>query len=245
MEAEVSPLLQVPFAHRGLHDDHRPENSMGAYAAAVERGYGIELDVQPSRDGEIVVFHDYELDRMTGRTSFVRDLALDELTQLRLLASDEGIPHLADVLALIDGRVPLLIEIKSEGEAGEFEESLAECLSSYEGWFAVQSFNPLVVHWFSESRPDFTRGLISSSFTHPDQKVDEGTRALLTNLDVMKSTSPEFLSHDARDLPDPTITGLVAELDIPLLAWTVRSQEQLEHLKHEGVANVIFEGFGP
>jgi glycerophosphoryl diester phosphodiesterase len=145
---EAEPLMKTAYAHRGLWDAKNPENSLAAFRAAVENGFGIELDVQLTKDGELVVFHDVSLSRMTGCDGFVYEKTYEELCALTLGKSNERIPTFREVLALVDGRVPLLVEIKSDHAWRSVAESAASLLDGYEGAYTVESFHPLVVAWF-------------------------------------------------------------------------------------------------
>ena len=154
------------FAHRGLHDNEgdAPENSLKAFEAAVSHGYGIELDIQLSRDGVPVVFHDFTLTRNCGVDKRVKDLSVEELKQLRLFHSRETIPTLKEVLALVDGRVPLLIEFKMEFISAALCRAAMALLDHYKGIFCIESFNPITLLWFQHNRPGIIRGQLSSDY---------------------------------------------------------------------------------
>ena len=133
----------VRFAHRGLHSEGVAENSMSAFVAARDAGFGIELDVRLSSDGELVVFHDDTLDRVAGVSGRVDEFTADQLAEMRLSGTEDGVPRFSEVLAAIDGRVPLLVEIKEDAGNSRVSEKTAEMLAGYGGEYIVESFNPL------------------------------------------------------------------------------------------------------
>ena len=168
-------FLARPIAHRALHDRAagRPENSRAAIRAAIEHGYGIEFDLQPSVDGVPMVFHDHHLMRLTGADGAVRERTAEELGHLQLKNGDEGIPTLAEVLELVAGRVPLLVEVKDQSHVlgpveGELEKATAAALRAYEGPVALMSFNPHAVMALRDAAPDMPRGLVTCDFSSAD-----------------------------------------------------------------------------
>jgi glycerophosphoryl diester phosphodiesterase len=221
-------LADYKFAHRGLHGGEIPENSLRAFDAAAAAGYGIELDVHLSRDGLPVVLHDDNLKRMTGIDRRIDDLTWEEIAPLRLAGTSQGIPLLADVLKTVAGRVPVLVEIKSRGQAGALEEKTYELLKEYKGLFAVQSFSPFSLGWFRKNAPNVLRGQLSSRFDRldPSEPPLPGYQVfVLKNLLANFSAKPNFISYDIDSLP----IGVVARQrrrGITTLAWTVRSEEQ-------------------
>ncbi len=150
--ARLAGLTAVPFAHRGLHGPGVPENSRAAFRAAITRGHGIELDVQASREGEAMVFHDEDLGRLTGAGGPVASRLRPELQKVRLRENGELIPTLNEILSLVRGKVPLLIEVKANGrEVGPLCTSVARSLDWYRGPVGVMSFNPRVGYWFDRN----------------------------------------------------------------------------------------------
>ena len=218
-------LRQIPIAHRGLHDGrHIPENSIAAFRAAADRGFAIELDIQQLADGNIVVFHDECLARATGTAGLLSDATKEQVSDLRLFETDEPIPLLPQVLELVAGKVPLLIEVKRYRSTKPFENELAHLLASYNGPFAVMSFSANLVSWFRHQRPDFCRGLVCECL----QELPE---------EALRSCKPHFMACSSSRLP-------LSDSSIPVLVWTVRSEA--EHRAHSGLAdNIIFEGFIP
>lgn len=214
----VAFLSGRPFAHRGLHGPAVPENSPAAFAAAIAIGHGIECDVQASRDVEAIVFHDYDLDRLTGETGAVADRPASALTAIPL-ANGDRIPRLADLLALVAGRVPLLIEIKAKDRrVVPLCLAVRRALEGYRGPVAVMSFNPEVARWFATHAKRVVRGLV---VTEADER---GLKGRAKRHLALWRAKPDFLAYDVRDLP----SGFAASnrsRGLPVLTWTVRGSE--------------------
>lgn len=236
-------LRTTPIAHRGLHsgDSAVPENSLAAFQQAIEAGYAIELDVHLSADGEIVVFHDYDLQRMTGVEGKITSLPLAELQKLTLLQSDQRIPSFVDVLALIHGQVPLLIEIKNEEAVGGLEQKVIDVMKDYRGSFAVQAFNPFVMGYFKENAPDIVRGQLSGSFRN--ESLAFYKKFLLRNLLLNGISAPHFVAYEYDSMPQWMANRLKAK-NLVLLAWTVNSEQRAEQAEKK-FDNIIFELFRP
>lgn len=233
-------LLSTPIAHRGLHDDSLPENSLSAYSEAIKNGFNIEIDVHLSLDKKIVVFHDDNLKRVTGVDRNISDLTLAELKDLRLCGTDQTIPTFDEVLDLVDGKVGLLIEIKNEGKVGELEQKVYDRLKSYHGNYAIQGFNPFVVKWYREHAPEVRRGILSCTFH--DNDLAWYKKFLLRNLLLYPIMKPDFISYDETALP----RFAVKTKKVPVLAWTVRSDARARELLSKKTAdNIIFENFVP
>lgn len=233
------------FAHRGLHDNagDAPENSMAAFCKAVDAGYGIELDVQMTKDGVLVVFHDYTLERMCGAKGTIEDYTYEELQQFTLGVSKEHIPKLEDMLAMVNGRVPLIVEIKSEKKDVSFCAVVDRMLRAYQGEYCIESFNPLVLLWFRMHHNDIVRGQLASNF-----RVDGNCRNLLyffmTHLLMNIFTAPDFIAYNHLFEEEPGRRICRWLYRIPAVAWTIRSREELEKMR--GKFDVfIFEGFLP
>ncbi|MFT4026328.1 MAG: glycerophosphodiester phosphodiesterase family protein [Novosphingobium sp.] len=216
----VAWLKRGLFAHRGLHGNGSAENSLAAFAAAIERGFGIECDVQRSGDGQAMVFHDWDLDRLTGESGAVMDRTARRLAAIPLTGSTDTIPSLRRVLDLVAGRVPLLIEVKSKREHRVAGLCLAvrRALEGYRGQHAVMSFDPRVGRWFAEHSPFTVRGLVVT---------EENARTLSGNLRrhlALWHARPDFLAYDVRDFPSKFAASQRAR-GIPVTSWTVRSPE--------------------
>lgn len=240
MDIKKSGLFTRPIAHRGLHDELTPENSLSAFSRAVKAGFPIELDVRPIDDGSVVVFHDDGIKRMTNRDGYVCKLSKSDLAEIRLAGSDERIPYFSEVLELVDGRVPILIEIKNSGsnKSGELEQAVLDALRRYDGEYAVQSFNPYSMEFFKKNAPQIPRGQLSYVFGKKEFSFFR--RYMFNHLKVTKISSPDFISFACKDLPNKYVT----RTDLPVLAWTVRSNSDMEKvLPH--CDNFIFENFIP
>ena len=240
MDIFNSWLVTDYIAHRGLHNKDFPENSLGAFMNAIDNGYPIELDVQVISDGTVIVFHDYSLARMTGRDGYTKNLKAEELKDYCLEHTNYIIPTLDEVLKLVDGQVPILIEIKNEGKVGELEKNTWELLKNYNGDFAIQSFNPYSLEWFRINAPKVLRGQLSSYFKGANLSFFKrfALKRMLLN---KKISQPNFISYDAKNLPNRFVNHYK---NLPLLAWCIRSQSQyLKIAKY--CDNIIFEGFEP
>ena len=232
-------LIEKYIAHRGLHDDKHPENSISAFKNAVENDYAIELDVQQLSDGTVVVFHDETLSRMTGQDGYIQNLTKKELKNYKLAQSEECIPTLEEALKTIAGRVPVLVEIKNSTKVGSLEQKTLEILKKYTGDYAIQSFNPYVLIWFKENAPEILRGQLSSKFKKVPLSFVK--KYALKRFKLNKQSEPHFISYRAKDLPSRFIRKYK---NLPLIAWTVRSQDQyMNVVKYSD--NIIFENFAP
>ncbi len=232
-------LCTQPIAHRGLHNSEFPENSLAAFNNAIENNFAIELDVQLIDDGTVIVYHDSDLKRMTLHDGYVSNLTADRLGELRLLGTDEKIPTFEQTLEAINGKAPLLIEIKNVGKIGELEKKVAEILASYKGDFAVQSFNPYSMEYYKNNATGFIRGQLSSVFTKPEMS-SWIRRFAFNTLKVNKFSEPDFLAFNAEHLPNKR----VSKTKLPVLAWTVRSNTEMERVAPY-CDNIIFENFIP
>lgn len=242
-------FLATPIAHRALHDRSvgRPENSRAAIRAAVAAGYGIEIDLQLSADGAAMVFHDYDLVRLTAATGTVRTKGAAELGRIPLRDGDgEGIPTLAEVLEIVAGRVPLLIEIKDQDGAmgpdvGPLEEAAARVLQAYPGPVAVMSFNPHSVAAFGAAAPDVPRGLTTSAYDPEDWHLPRATCERLRAIPDFDRVGASFISHEAADLARDRVQALRAS-GVPVLCWTIRSEAE-DTAARAFADNVTFEGY--
>ncbi|WP_333683999.1 glycerophosphodiester phosphodiesterase family protein [Pontibaca methylaminivorans] len=250
----MSPALPAaflgrPIAHRGLHGSGLPENSRAAVMAAVAAGYGIEIDLQLSRDGVPLVFHDADLFRLTGRRGLIRDLDAAEAGAISLAGGGaEPIPTLAGILGLVRGRVPLLIELKDQSGTlapgdGRMERAVVAALEGYSGPCAVMSFNPHSIARIRDLAPDLPRGLVTCAFRARNWPLPAERRAWLRAIGDFEPVGAGFISHDARDLR----RGRVQELrrrGVPVLCWTIRS-EAAEFRARRLADNITFEGYRP
>lgn len=243
-------FIDVPLAHRGLHDASagRIENAMASFRAAIAGGYGIELDIQLSSDGQAMSFHDDTLDRLTDETGPIRERSADALGKIRLTGSDDVIPTFREVLDLVAGQVPLLVEIKDQDGAfgarvGPLEEAVAKDLSDYQGDVAVMSFNPFSVEAMQGLLPNVARGITSYGFDPVPDGVDKTAAQDLRAISAYDRVEASFISHDALDLDRPRVAELKAA-GARILCWTIRSPEA--EAKAKRIAeNVTFEGYLP
>lgn len=231
-------LVNKPIAHRGLHDGNKliPENSMLAFRNAVHNNYAIELDIVFTKDGEVIVFHDYNTLRLCGLNSNVSDLTLKEIKDLNLCNTNEKISTLSEVLQVVNGEVPILIEIKNKGKVGYFEYSVYEIVKSYKGDYAIQSFNPRSLRWFYKQRPDVIRGHLASRCHQV--KLPYYKRYISKNLLSLGLSKPDFIGYKIEDLPYKSVTKIRSKL--PVLGWTINTNSKLEHAKLY-CDNYIFE----
>lgn len=236
------------FAHRGLFDNatEAPENSLPAFRKAVEQGYGIELDVQMSADHVPVVFHDFSLQRICGQDRKVRDCTLAELSGMHLCGSGQTIPTFEEVLKLVDGRVPLIVEIKMESFDFSVCIGTDALLRAYKGIYCIESFNPLALLWYRRKHPDVMRGQLSDGFIH--YREFRGRKLfgvfflqmLLGNF----ATRPDFVSYNHKYKDNPSNVLCRVLYHCKSAAWTIKSQKQLEHAK-KNFDVFIFDGFIP
>lgn len=245
---DMTPLQERYFAHRGLHDKALgvPENSLPAFQRAVDRGFGIEFDLHLSKDGIPVVFHDFHLKRMTGQEGDVEDYTLAELRTFRLAGTKEQIPTLEEVLQLVNGRVPLLVEYKTETLNIRVCPVSEEQLSKYHGTYCVESFNPFAMRWYKKHRPDICRGQLADKLLHYQEfrkpKLFLGAlclQGMVTNV----FSRPDFIAFDIK------FKNLSRFLNRRLFhsvsaGWTVKSREELLRARHSYDV-FIFEDFVP
>ncbi|MEX1234697.1 MAG: glycerophosphodiester phosphodiesterase family protein [Roseovarius sp.] len=244
-------FLRVPLAHRALHvpGSDRTENSRAAIAASIAHGYGIEIDVQMSSDGVAMVFHDDDLDRLTDDTGPVRARSAAGLAAVRLKGLDEGIPTLSEVLSLVAGRVPLLVEVKDQhGQMGQtdgtLEAAVARDLVGYDGPVALMSFNPHSVIRLADLAPDIPRGIVSCDYAAehcPELPAD--VRDRLRAIPDMQAARASFISHQWNDLDRPRVDELKSA-GIDVLCWTIRSEEAAR-ASLKIAQNITFEGYLP
>ena len=232
------------FAHRGLHGNGAAENTPEAFERACRAGFGIEMDVQFSRDSTIVVFHDDDLKRMTGDARRVDEVDLAELQSLALAGGDGHIPRFEDVLKQVNGRVPLLVELKTGRRNAELCRQTSEMLKRYRGKYLVESFNPLMMRWFKKNAPEMLRGQLVGKWTDYLSTLGRPGAFLLSSLALNALSRPDFVAYDvsAEHFPAPHIQR--ALFHTPLAAWTVRDEETFAACLARGEMP-IFENFVP
>ena len=245
---DCSWLATRPIAHRGLHDatQGRVENCLKSFDAAIAQNFSIELDVQVTRDGKIAVFHDYELDRLTHGSGRVDETDMATLAKLDFRDGTDHIIELSELLDIVKGRVPLVVEIKTpKTNDGSFEKTVAAAVKTYDGPLALMSFSPQIVEnlLLVTDRP---RGIVSYDYLR-----DENTHGLsheeryeLTHLLHSKSSKPDFISYCQTDLPAPSVDMHKQFFNLPVICWTTKDVES-----HKRALNycdqITFEGYNP
>lgn len=234
------------YAHRGLHGQGIPENSMAAFREALEGGYGIELDVHLMKDGTLAVIHDPSLKRTAGADVEIEDLTLADLENYRLEGTEEKIPTLPEVLALYDGKAPLIVELKPErNNNAALTKAVCDLLDGYHGAYCLESFDPRCIHWLKKNRPELVRGQLSEDFVrNPKSKLPFGLKLALSHLMELFLIVPDFVSYKFDDRKTLG-TFLARKLwGAQGVTWTITSQEDLDTAVREGWLP-IFEGFRP
>lgn len=238
-------LWQANYAHRGLHskDKSVPENSMAAFKLAVEAGYGMELDINLTVDNQIVVFHDDNLKRVCGVDKLIADCTYEELLQYRLCGTEEKTPLFSEVLKLIDGRMPLIVELKATKRNNELCRRAADMLKDYKGTYCIESFHPLLVRWFYKNRPEIVRGQLSAG--HKEfGSLPFYQRLILSSLLTNVMTRPHFMAYRHQDAHHKLRLSLFKLLGGKLVAWTVRDNDDIDYCKKR-FDIIIFEFFRP
>ncbi|MBQ3493116.1 MAG: glycerophosphodiester phosphodiesterase [Clostridia bacterium] len=230
-------LLNKPIAHRGLWGNGIIENSLPAYENAIKHGYPIEIDVYQSKDGVLLSFHDQTLKRMTGADGYIFENTYEEIKKLNLNGSEHKIPTLKQVLDLVDGKVPLLIEFKDMPDKS-YVNSAVKMLKEYKGEFAVQSFNPLILKKIKKLAPEFLRGILATA-SH-GKNLPFLKRQIIKNMSLNFLINPDFISYSFQDLP----LKKSKTKNLPVITWTVTDQQTADKIK-PFAKNIIFEKFIP
>lgn len=229
-------LVTQPIAHRGIFDNETvAENSITAYKRCIEKGCPIELDVRITKDRKVVVFHDDKLCRMTDIDGYVSNLTYDEIKDVTLLKTTDKIPLLEEVLALVNGQVPILIEVKNISGV-TYEKELYDILKTYRGEFAIQSFSPMILEWFKLNAPSIKRGQLASYFKG-EKGLSPISKFILKRLKLNKRSDPDFISYKLEDLPNKYVRK---QKGVPVLAWTITNDDEVARAK-EVADNYIFQ----
>ena len=238
--------LKTNYAHRGLWNDRRPENSLSAFRAAAEAGFGIELDVHLTRDGQLIVHHDNSLKRMCGVDKRIAQTTLAEIRNCRLLQTEEPVPTLDEVLEAVAGRVPLLIEVKvEENNHQALCRTLYARMQRYEGPWCMESFDPRPVRWFRKHAPQIIRGQLAYNHVGRSSKGKAILDVLIASLVQNAASRPDFVAYEARSEGKYNLPMKLIRLMRPYLAaWTVKTPEEWEKVR-ERYDWIIFEGFIP
>lgn len=240
-EKDISWIKENPIAHRGLHNDKYPENSIGAFKNAIENQYSIELDVRFTKDKQIVVFHDDNLGRITNDKRDVSEVTYEELNKLKLLESKESIPLFKDVLDLVDGKVPIVIEIKDCKDIIKLGEETYNLIKDYSGDYAVQSFNPYVMGWYNKNAPEVIRGQLSGTMKEGSENLKSYEKFALKNLLLNFKSKPNYIAYELEGLPNFRVS-ILRKQGISTIAWTIRSEEEAIRA-YEYSDNIIMENF--
>lgn len=228
-------IINRPIAHRGLHGNGAGENTRTAYARAIEAGYPIEMDVQLTKDGVPVCFHDDNVKRVTGVDKLIWDMTLDEVKQLKVCGTEDGVMTFAEFLKFVDGRTPILVELKQQrdGAKSGIEQKVVTLLDEYKGEFAVQSFDPFIVQRVRKLRPQFLRGQLGGarpkSMAYPKYLV---VRKLLLNF----LSKPDFINYVIEEFPIKT--------KLPVMRWTINTEER-KKIAYSMGHNIVFENIDP
>ena len=230
--ADRTPFMGIHYAHRGLFDNNSeaPENSLAAFKKAVDAGYGMELDVQLSKDNKLVVFHDATLKRMCGIDGNVWEYTLEELKQFRLLDSNEQIPTFEEFLEVVDGKVPFILEYKLDRAQTVVCQLANKVLENYKGAYCIESFHPLALLWYRKNRPDVLRGQLCEEFFRTEKYKGNLLFTLLSFLPFNFLTRPDFIAynhHDAHNI-SRRICKALGGLSV---AYTIKSTEEFERAK--------------
>ena len=240
---DMGIMKSVWYAHRGLWDGEKPENSLPAFRAAVEHGFGIETDIHITRDDQLVVFHDDSLKRMCGTDIGIADCTLSELREYRLANTACLIPTLDEFLDTVGDHTPLLIEIKTDKRVTLICEKLNARLNSFSGPYMIESFDPRAVSWYRRHRPDILRGQLTFGLVKPSEVPKTALYRLLSSQIMNVLARPDFIAAEA--VTDHSLPlRLMRLFPVHWAAWTVRSQEQMDTLKQR-YDTQIFEGFIP
>ena len=242
---DSSPFLLYHYAHRGLHDNKKgiPENSLTAFQKAVANGYGMELDVQLTKDGVPVVFHDFDLNRMCGINKKIIHMDWSELQTVHLLNTTEGIPSFESVLQEVNGATPLIVELKIENLDKKLPETVNRLLSNYNGLYCIESFNPGVLYWYRKNNPSIIRGQLSTNFQHENNQLNF-FYFCLSKLLFNFIGRPDFIAYNWKyrhDLSRRLCKNFFHALSA---AWTIKSQTEMDLCRND-FSLFIFEGFIP
>ena len=241
----LAPLQGWKYAHRGLHNEVRPENSMAAFRAALENGFGIELDIHLLKDGNLAVIHDSSLKRTADADVMIEDLTTEELGHYHLNGTDETIPAFSQVLELFSGKAPLIVELKTAGKNyAQLTDAACKMLDTYQGAYCIESFDPRCILWLKKHRPDIVRGQLSRNFLSTETSVPWILRFMLTYQLLNFLIQPDFVAHKFEDRKN--LSNFLARKlwGVQGVSWTIRARKDLEQATEEDYLP-IFEGFMP
>ena len=242
----LSALRGWYYAHRGLHGNGIPENSMEAFRLALEGGYGIEFDVHLMADGNLAVIHDASLKRTAGADVKIEELTTEDLDTYRLEGTEEKIPTFRQLLDLFDGKAPLIVELKPErGNHAALADAVCKMLDDYKGVFCLESFDPRCIYWLRKNRPELIRGQLSENFIKAkNAKMHGSIKFMMTFLLTNFLNRPDFVAFKFADRKNPSVWLSRKFWGLQGVTWTIKSQEDLDQADREGWIS-IFEGFRP
>ena len=233
------------YAHRGLHGNGIPENSMAAFRAALAHGYGIEFDLHLLKDGNLAVIHDSLLKRTTGRDGRIEDLTTEDLRNYPLEGTSETIPTFRELLDLYAGKAPLIVELKPvNGNHAKLAETVCNMLQDYPGVYCIESFDPRCVAWLKKNRPQIIRGQLSENFFRSDPKMSLPLKLMLSTLVDNLVTRPDFVAYKFADRKNLSVFLCRKLFRLQGVSWTLRSKEEYDIAVKEGWLP-IFENFIP
>jgi glycerophosphoryl diester phosphodiesterase len=231
------------IAHRGYYtkDQTVPENSLSAFHRAISNGFSIELDLNVTKDGTVISFHDHTLERICNDTRSLSDVTYEEIRHLTLFQTSEHIPTFKEVLNLVNGKVPLLIELKPHGDVVKLCTSFYDDIKDYQGKYAIFSFHPRVVYWFKKHHPEIIRGQIAEFFKH--DQMNRLFRYLLKTMFFNRFTKPDFISYGIYDMPNQYLDKLKKK-GMTIISYAARTREDLNRIRTQ-YHNAVFEHFDP
>ena len=241
---ELSDLQGWGYAHRGLHDENNPENSMAAFRAALENGYGIELDIHLMKDGNLAVIHDTSLKRTAEADVKITSLTTEELANYRLNGTEETIPTFRQVLDLFAGNAPLIIELKADDNIEALVDAAVKAMEGYEGPYCMESFDPRCIHMLKKKYPHIIRGQLTEDFFATDSKLPAPLKWALKHQVMNFMIAPDFVAYKFRDRKTISNTLVRKFWGVQGVTWTLKTQEEYDAATSEGWLP-IFEGFKP
>ncbi|MCF7924851.1 MAG: glycerophosphodiester phosphodiesterase [Candidatus Izimaplasma sp.] len=241
---EIKWIKENHIAHRGFHslDKSIPENSLLAFKKAIDYNYSIEMDVNVTKDGKVVVFHDLNLRRLCNIDINLSEVTYEEIKNFHLLNTNEKIPLLTDVLELVKGKVPLLIELKPKGNNKLLCESFIKTMDNYQGEFAVHSFSPSIVYWFKKNHPEIIRGQVTEYFKD-DSKINRFIKSLMKRMVFNIFTKPDFVNYGIKDLPNK-YADKVYKKGMMVISYCARNKLEFDMVRKH-YDNAVFEFFRP
>lgn len=243
---QMDELKKQIYAHRGFHDKPMiPENSMPAFRRAVDRDWGIELDVHLTKDGQLVIFHDSDLRRITGEEGILEERTWEELSRLKLEGTEERMPLFDEVLELCENRIPMIIELKTKGNRKELAKEVCDRLKTYRGRYCIESFDPLAMYYVRKFNDEIVRGQLSENFLKDgvDEKLPFYQKYLLTNLWLNVFSKPDFIAYCYEDRKNKSLMKAINK-GISFVSWTIREKSDFDDCINDRIIP-IFERFDP